>query len=420
MSKKTYQTPTGMHDVLPFDQAYFKRINEAIEKVAGFYGFEKIDTPILEDAELFIRSVGEGTDIVEKEMYVLKTKGRDILALRPEGTAGIVRAYIQHGLQTIPQPVKFWYFGPFFRYEKPQQGRFRQFWQFGIETLGEKNPVIDAQIILASYNILEELGLKNLIVDINSVGCIECRKEYKKALSIFLRNRKNKLCGDCKKRMKTNILRVLDCKNEKCQQVLEETPQILEYLCPDCHKDLKEVLEYLDELKLPYNLNPFLVRGLDYYNKTVFEIKTKESDSLAGGGRYDILGKILRGEDIPAVGTGFGVERIIALMKKNKIRVREQSQTKVFLAQIGSLAKKKSICLLEEFRKNKIAIAESLGKDSLKSQLTKADKLGIKLVLMLGQKEAVSDTVILRDMATGKQSVVKYENIIKEVKKRIK
>ena len=233
MTKIRYQTVTGMHDVFGKEQAFYDKVEDTAKKIAEFYAFQKITTPILEDQELFIRSVGESTDIVEKEMFTLKTKGKDLLVLRPEGTAPVFRAYLENGMQSLSQPVKLWYYGPFFRYERPQAGRYRQFWQIGFEFLGDASPVLDAETILIAHNLLGDLGFKKTVVSINSIGCEECRKDYKKALSSFLRNKKNLICGDCKRRAEKNILRVLDCKNPKCQQILSEAHKLL-IICEDC------------------------------------------------------------------------------------------------------------------------------------------------------------------------------------------
>ncbi|PIR02367.1 MAG: histidine--tRNA ligase [Candidatus Nealsonbacteria bacterium CG_4_9_14_3_um_filter_35_11] len=426
MEKPKFRTPSGMHDILPQEQVFYQKIYQAAEKIFNFYNFEKIDTPILEEAEIFSKGIGESTDIVEKEMYTLRTKGRDFLALRPEGTAPVVRAYIQHGFRTLSQPVKLWYFGPYFRYERPQAGRSRQFWQFGIEVLGEKSPVIDAQVILILFDVLEELGFENLILKINSIGDENCRPYYKKALLSFLRPQRTSLCSDCQNRLKVNPLRILDCKQEKCREIISGAPQIINYLCEECHRHFKEVLEFLDELKLPYILDPYLVRGLDYYTKTVFEIgiEPKEGESqvgsLAGGGRYDKLVKLLGGVDTPACGWAAGMERIIELMKLKKKKIFSPACPQVFLAQIGSLAKRKSLKILEEFRKEKIKIAESLAKDSLNAQLNRADRLGIKYVLILGQREAIEDKIIIRDMESGQQVTIKQNKLLKEIKKRLR
>jgi len=324
MAKKPkFQAPTGMHDILPEEQRYFQKIETVCEDIAKFYGFQRIETPILEETELFSRGIGSATDIVGKQMFTLRTKGGDYLTLRPEGTAPVVRAYIEKGMQNLPQPVKLWYFGPFFRYEHPQLGRFRQFWNFGFEALGEENSVLDAQIIQIFYNILRELKLKNLIVEVNSIGDNQCRPYYKKLLASYFRSREAALCLDCRRRLRENPLRILDCKEEKCQPIKAQAPQILDHLCENCHQHFKEVLEFLDELELPYRLNPYLVRGLDYYTKTVFEMVAEDKFSssasaasrvmdessedktlgtLAAGGRYDTLVKLLGGREAPAVG----------------------------------------------------------------------------------------------------------------------
>ena len=426
MTKIKYQTVTGMHDVFGREQLLYDKVKEAAQKIADFYAFQRINTPILEDQDLFIRSVGESTDIVEKEMFSLKTKGKDLLVLRPEGTAPVFRSYLENGMQSLPQPVKLWYYGPFFRYERPQAGRYRQFWQIGFEFIGDGSAVLDAETIVIAYNLLGELGFKKTIVSINSIGCEECRKDYKKALSSFLRSKKDSICSDCKRRAEKNILRVLDCKNPKCQQVLSEAPQILDYLCPECKNHFKQVLEFLEEVQVPYKLNPFLVRGLDYYSKTVFEISFEGSPeeeaigSILGGGRYDFLGKALKTDIVPAVGFSMGVERVIALMKAKEIEFNPKKKEGIFIVQVGDLAKRKAFKIIQDFRAAKINLFEAISKDSMKLQLTKANKLGINTVLIIGQQEALNNTVIIKDMTTGKQSIVKQENIVKEVKKRIK
>jgi histidyl-tRNA synthetase len=426
MSKIRFQSPSGMHDILPQDQVYFQKIYRTIEKVFDFYSFEKIDTPILESADLFNRTIGINTDIVEKEMYILRTKeGKDALALRPEGTAPIMRAYIEHGFNTYPQPVKLWYHGPFFRHERPQAGRYRQFWQFGCEILGEKEAVVDAQTILIMYNILTDLGINDASVRINSIGDENCRGEYRKALIKFLKSKKGAFCRDCVRRSKTNPLRVLDCKNEKCRELMTEAPQIIDYLCEDCKTHLKEVLEYLEELKIPFTLDPFLVRGLDYYTRTVFEIEAPIGEGegegvLAGGGRYDILSKVLGKTNVPSCGAAAGIERIVSVMRTKRAEGVYSSLPKVFISQIGPLAKKKGLVVFEELRKAGIKATESFSKDSLKIQLSRANKLNINTVIIVGQREALRDMVIIRDMETGKQSEVSIKEMVKEVKARLK
>jgi histidyl-tRNA synthetase len=428
MAKLKFQAPTGMHDILSEDQRYFQKIQEAVSKIADFYGFEKIETPILEDAELFCKGVGQATEIVDRQMFTLRTKGGDFLALRPEGTSPVSRAFIENGFMNLPQPVKLWYFGPFFRYEHPQAGRFREFWQFGFENFGEQNAVIDAQTIQIFYNILQELKIKNLVVEVNSIGDSQCRPYYKKLLANYFRSREQSLCADCRRRLKENPLRILDCKEEKCHQVISQAPQIIDHLCEGCHKHFKEVLEFLDEIQVPYRLNPYLVRGLDYYTKTVFEIFPEVKDdataprpsALGGGGRYDALVKMLGGKDTPAIGAACGVERIVELMKARALKPAKEFEFQIFLAQLGFLAKRKSLKLIEEFRKEGITVAESLGRDSLKAQLARANKFNVKYTLILGQQEALNDSVIIRDMKEGKQDTVKLDKAVDEMAKRLK
>ena len=420
-----------MHDILPENQVYFQKFYAVAKDVAEFYGFRRIDTPIVEDAELYEKGTGIATDIVEKQMYLLKTRGGDTLALRPEFTPGMARAYLQHGMINLPQPVKLYTSGPLFRYERSQAGRFRQFHQFDAEVFGEISPAQDAQIIQLFTVILQELKIGHVLVEINSVGDSQCRPYYKKLLVNFLRSRQQQLCADCRRRVRENPLRTLDCKEEKCQRVRSLAPQILDHLCEECKKHFRQVLEFLDEADIPYHLDPYLVRGLDYYTKTVFEIfserqiKQQEGDqevitrdALVGGGRYDTLVKLYGNKDVPAVGAAAGTERIVSFLKEQQLAVSKNP--KVFLAQLGDLPKKKSLKLLEEFRKAKIQIAESLGRDSLKVQMSRADKLGVRFTLILGQREALDNTIVIRRMDNGTQETVKFDKTIEEIKKRLK
>ncbi len=326
--------------------------------------------------------------------------------------------------------MAFW---SIFRYERPQAGRFREFNQFGFESIGQGKPIIDVQIIQIFFNILKELGFKDLTIEINTIGCPECRSDYRRKLIRYLKSNQSSLCPDCRRRLKENPLRVLDCKNEKCQEVIKSAPQMIEHLCKDCHSHFKNVLEFLEELELPYSLNPYLVRGLDYYTRTVFEIfpnlseKGKESlglegkrIALAGGGRYDGLVKLLGGKETPACGGAAGVERIVSLMKIMGKKIPARKQPQIFLAQVGELSKRKALRIFEDLRKNNIKVAEAFYKDSLVEQLEIADKLGMKFVLILGQKEAIDNEIIIRDMDTGKQKIIPFKKIIKHVKKIIK
>lgn len=413
-----------MHDILGEEQEYFQKIHDAVKEVVNFYHFKKIITPILEETELFVKGTGAFTDIVEKEMFSLRTKGGDNLSLRPEGTPGVVRAYIEHGMRNLPQPVKFWYFGPCFRYERPQAGRYRQFHHAGLEVIGEKSSVVDVQIIQIFYGIIQKLKFKNLLIEINSLGDLNCRPNYRRLLVRYLKSRENLLCPDCKRRLKANPLRILDCKEAKCQEVVSGAPQMVDHLCNECKSHFKEVLEFLDEVGIPYYLNPYLVRGLDYYTRTVFEIveegENKSQGTLIAGGRYDNLVKLLGGKDTPACGGAMGVERVINAMKNRGVALSQSANPEVYLAQLGVLAKRKSLKLLEDFRIAKIPVSESFSKDSLSVQLGIASRMGVKYALVFGQKEALEDSIIIRDMKTGKQNTVKITEVAKELKKGLR
>lgn len=429
-SKKipAFQTPKGMRDLLPVDAPYWEKARESAADIGDFYGFGHIETPILENSDLFIRGVGLGTDIVEKEMFTLKTKGGDSLALRPESTASIIRSFIENGMSRLPQPVKLWYFGPQFRHENPQSGRFRQFYQTGFEIVGgESDPIYDAQVIIASVRFLEAMKIKNPTIQINSIGCRSCRALYRKKLLEFYRKeiaagkKKGKtICKDCERRMDTSVLRLLDCKEESCEEIRSRAPSILDSLDSPCRTHFKGVLELLDEIGLSYMLNPYLVRGLDYYNRTVFEFFTEgENIALGGGGRYDYLAEMVGGRPTPAVGAAMGVDRIIGILKSKEINFDGRKKDKVFVVHVGDMAKKKAFALMEEFRKANVRAMEALGKDSLQAQMKVADKEEAPLALIIGQKEVYEGVVIIRDMKTGVQENVPIGKIVDEVKKRL-
>ncbi len=428
MPRKTkYQTISGVHDILPEEQPYYHKIRATAERFADFYGYGRIDTPVFEREELFTRGVGQSTDVVQKQMYTFTTKGDDELALRPEATAGIARAYLEHGMQSRPQPVKLWTMGPFYRYERPQAGRYRQFHQVNFEALGDKSPAIDAQLILIFKRLLEALNITNIEVEINSLGDSNCRPQYKEELVAYLKEHRNALCEDCTRRVKDNPLRVLDCKEEKCQRVANQAPQLVDHLCKECKQHFTDVLEFLDEMDIPYNLNPYLVRGLDYYTKTVFEVFSKEDtgtderNALGGGGRYDALLSTISNKDVPGCGFAVGIERAIEEAKTHGKKVLpEERPPEVFLVQLGKLAKQRSLNLLEEFRKAQIPVAASLGKDSLRPQLREADKMGVKYTLIYGQKEAMEGEIAVRDMESGDQEEVALDKVVQHIKKQLK
>ena len=414
----------GMKDILPGEQPYWGQLRRVIARIAHEYGFQRIDTPVLEYANLFNRSIGKGTDIVDKEMYTFSTKGGDKVALRPEFTAGIARAYIQHGMNVLPKPVKLFSTGPIYRYDRPQEGRYREHWQANFDIFGEQDSILDAQIIQIAHRTVTSLGIKNIQFQINSIGCPQCRKEYQDLLVAYLESKKQKLCLNCKKRLETNPLRVLDCKEDKCMQVAANAPQSIDHLCEQCHVHFKSLLEYLDELDLPYVINPRLVRGLSYYSKTVFEIWSGDEEgkkhSLGGGGRYDHLIESIGGEHTPSIGFGLGLDRLVMEMKRVKAKTYIEPKPKVFLAQLGDLAKKKSLQIFTELQKNGILVAESFGRGSLKSQLRVADKLGVEVTIIIGQKEALDETAIVKDMVSGTQETVVKMKLVNAVKKILK
>ncbi|MDF1498020.1 MAG: histidine--tRNA ligase [Patescibacteria group bacterium] len=422
--KVPVQAVRGMNDILPPEQFIWDYILEKARKLCNDFGFGRIETPILEHTELFYRGVGQITDIVEKEMYTFETQGKDAVSLRPEGTAGVARAYIENGMSKWSQPVKLFYEGPMFRYEKPQAGRYRQHHQFGAEIFGDECSAVDAQIIYLAWKIFQKIGIKNTTIQVNSIGCSECRPVYKKLLVDYYEMKINKLCLDCKRRLSENPLRLLDCKEEKCMQVASSAPQIIDHLCEGCHDHFKNVLEFLDELEISYVLNSSLVRGLDYYTKTVFEIWEDGVEgaqtSLGGGGRYNDLIRTLGGEDTPAVGFSFGIERAVERLLSSGFHLEQKIRKDVFLVQLGNMARKKILRLFDKLIDSNIVAGESLGRGSIKSQLRMANRYNSKLALIIGQKEALDDTVIIRDMESGMQEVVTMECIVQEVKKRLK
>ena len=418
------QALRGMRDILPDEQPYWERVRKVLTHASQEYGFQRIDLPTVEYAHLYLRTVGEGTDIVDKEIYLFNTRGGDRVALRPEMTAGLCRAYIEHGMGVLPKPIKLFSTGPVFRYDRPQEGRYREHWQANFDMFGESDPILDAQTIQLAHRVVQSLGLKNIEFQVNSIGTPESRKEYEKALARYLESQKHKLCQNCRDRLMANPLRILDCKEDKCIQLTAHAPQSLDYLDQESREHFKRLLEYLDELELPYSINTRLVRGLDYYTRTVFEIRSTDKDgknySLGGGGRYDRLIETLGGETTPAIGFALGLDRIVLEMKRTQVKPYQEPKAKVFLAQLGDMAKKKSLRLFSELEKNGILIAESFGRGSLKSQLRVANRLGVEVTIIIGQKEALDETAIVKDMVSGTQETVTQIKLVDAVKKILK
>src|SRR3989344_2128554 len=416
-------SPKGMRDLMNEEYYNFQGFFEKAQEVAVYYGFKPIDTPILEHEEVFTRSIGEGTDIIDREMYTLKTRGGDHLALRPEHTASLMRAYVEHGMQTMPQPVMFYQYGPAFRHDKPQRGRYRQFWQFDLDSLGSEKSIMDVLVIKVGMSILEEAGALNLSIDINSIGDKECRNGYIRELTNYYKKYINILPEIDRKRLKTNPLRILDSKEEKTKEINENAPDAVSFLCPSCKKHFKEVLEYLEEMGIDYNINKNLVRGLSYYTRTVFEVIEHSGAedgaplTLAGGGRYDYLARQIGGKkDVPAVGFSMGVDRIVESAWYKKLSPRILKKPKIYFIQLGSEAKLKSLNVIDILRKAHIPITQSLSKDSLGSQLAIAEKLAIPYSLIFGMKEALDNSVIVRDMLSRSQDTVKLNKLLEYLK----
>ncbi len=423
--KESPQSLKGMYDILDDQYYIYQGLFEKAQEVALYYGFKPIETPVLEREEVFVSAIGEGTDVVDKEMYSFRSKGGERLSLRPEYTASVMRAYLEHGMQTLPQPVMLYSYGPVFRHENPQKGRLRQFRQFNLEILGTSKSIADALVIRTLTTILEEYGFKDLIVDINSMGDKETRPTFIRELTTYYKKHLESLCKDCHERIKTNPLRLLDCKQACCQPFKENAPSSLSFLSNDARTHFKEVLQYLEEMGIQYRINNSLVRGLDYYSRTVFEVikidvdengKEKEI-TITGGGRYDYLSKMMGSKkDIPSVGTGLGMERIMMFPECKKLLPRIIKAPKVYFIQLGFEAKLKSLCIMETLRKNKIPVYQTLSKDSLSAQLAQAEKMEIPYCIIFGQKEAMDNTVIVRNMSVHSQDTVKIDALSDYIK----
>ena len=418
-----YQTAKGVHDILPKDHEYYTFIKKVVRHRCRQAGFRRISTPVFEFTDVFKRSIGDTTDIVSKEMYTFEDRKGRSLTLRPEGTAGVVRSYIQHGMNGWPQPVELYYIENFFRYDRPQKGRYRQFWQFGFEIIGESDPALDAQIIHLAHKILSDLGIAQLFsLQLNSIGSGEDRLNFAQALKDFYFGKERSLCANCKHRLDDNPLRLLDCKEEDCIILAQIAPKMSDYLSEDSKQYHDELKEYLGELSIEYNENPSLVRGLDYYTKTVFEFWDKTEgaqNAIGGGGRYDGLMELMGGQPTPSCGFAAGIERIIANMKREKIRVPQKDDLHVFVAQLGKEAKKRCLPLIADLRDNGIRTMGALGKGAIKTQLRLADKFKVPYTVIIGITEVREKTAIIRDMKIGTQKTVPMNKVVAEIIKRI-
>lgn len=424
--QNSLQKVKGFRDIL--GQEYFRQKGaiEKCEDVALYYGFSPLEIPMVEFTDIYERGVGEETDVVKKELFSMTTKGGDKISLRPEFTAGVMRAYIENGWGSMPQPVMIYNYGPVFRHDKPQKGRFRQFMQFNVEMLGTDKAIADAMVIKTSVAMLEEIGLENVVVQINSIGDKESRKKFVKDLTNYYRKFANKMSAEDRQRLKDSPLRLLDSKDEYIKEINRDAPRPMNSLNPESKKHFKEVLEYLEGTGVNYNLNHHLVRGLDYYTHTVFEFEqtiieedgTEKKLSIGGGGRYDYLGKIMGSKkDVPAVGVALGIDRILLMPGTEHVQSKIQKKPKIFFVQIGLEAKLHSLSIVEMLRKARIPMAQSLSKDSLGVQLGMAERLEVPYVLIFGQKEAMDNVVIVRDMKSHSQETIAIDKVVDYIKK---
>ena len=417
-----YQAPRGTQDILPADRPYWRYVTEEMHTVAALFGFSQIDTPIFEETGLYVRGVGEGTDIVDKEMYSFQDKGGTEITLRPEWTAGVMRAYIEHGMHVWPQPVKLYSMGPIFRYERPQAGRFRQHHQFNVEVLGEIDPAVDLEVMSVAWTLLTRLGYRGLSFQLNSTGCPQCRPAYRRALVDYFRAYEDRLNEVDRRRLTINPLRLLDSKEEAAQPLLDAAPHSADYLCEECATHLTSLRSYLDALNMPHSINFRLVRGLDYYTKTVFEVWAEgigAQAAVCGGGRYDKLIEELGGPPTPGIGFGMGIERVIASLKQQEVQPPPLPAPRVQVSPLGEEARVAAIKLVRQLREAGIGALLAFGNRSLKSQLKGADKAHIEYALILGEQELAQGTILVREMATSQQTPVNRGEILNWLRARL-
>jgi histidyl-tRNA synthetase len=417
-----YQSVTGTRDVLPEEQPYWRFIEKKIYEITSLFGYKRVDPPIFEETRLFIRGVGETTDIVEKEMYTFSDKGDTLLTLRPEFTAGFIRLYLQNGMHMLPKPVKLFSMGPIFRFERPQAGRFRQHTQFNVEAFGEQDPAMDVEVMSIAWQLYAELGFQGLRFQLNSTGCPKCRPAYIETLKTFYASRLNEVCEDCKRRLDRNALRLLDCKVDGCRPVIASAPVISQHLCQECHDHFQQLCGYLDQLGRPYTINHKLVRGLDYYSKTVFEVWAQgigAQNAMCGGGRYDGLIEQLGGDPTPGIGFGSGIERIIMSMKEQGLEPEALSEPRVLVLYFGDKAKTKAVDLVFKLRHEKIPAVMSFGEKSFKAQMRDANRMNAICVLILGDSELEKGVVAVKDLRQGDQVEVADADIIKMIKSKL-
>lgn len=407
----------GTEDVLPKDSYRWQFVEDVMRKESASYGFKEIRTPVFEHTELFARGVGQTTDVVQKEMYTFDTKGGESVTLRPEGTAGAARAVLEHGLVNDSLPIKASYFVSCYRYEKPQAGRLREFHQFGLECYGTQSPVADAELICAAQSIFDRLDIKQLRLEINSIGCPTCRAEYHKALKEYFYGYKDELCETCNSRLEKNPMRILDCKSPVCSKIAQGAPKITDYLCDECKEHFASVQKYLDAAGVEYTVNPTIVRGLDYYTKTVFEFVTDfigAQGTVCGGGRYDGLIEELGGKHLPSLGFAMGIERLLMLMDKQGIEIPKPSTCDLYVAVMGESASLKSFEIIKAVRYcGLIAETDIVGR-GLRAQMKYADKIGAKFSMVLGDNEIEQGKAVIKNMSSGEQTEIVLDDTFAE------
>ena len=417
------KAPRGTKDITPKDVYKWHYIEKKFREICALYGYEEIRTPIFEHTEVFARSVGDTTDVVQKEMYTFADRGDRQLSLKPEGTAGVIRSFIENKMYADTQPTKLYYITPCFRYERPQAGRQRQFHQFGIEVLGSDGPSVDAEVISLAVQFFNEMGLNNLSVNINSVGCPTCREEYNRKLKEYLDQKVDVLCETCLERKDKNPMRVIDCKNPHCKENLQDIPFMIDHLCEDCKDHFDKLQTYLKEMDINYVVDKTIVRGLDYYKKTAFEIISNDIGSqstVCGGGRYDGLVEMLGGpKGISGIGFALGAERLLLTLENNNIEIENPKSTDIYIATIGDAAKTKSFKLIKDLRSNHISADNDHLDKSLKAQFKYSDKLNAKYTVVIGDDELANDTATLKNMKTSEQTTIKLSELVDELKKRL-
>ena len=415
--------PRGTNDFLPGETEKWQYIEERMRAICKSFGFKEIRTPIFEHTELFLRSVGDTSDIVEKEMYSFEDKAFRHLTLRPENTAGVVRAFIENRLYAEPQPTKLYYIGPMFRYDQPQAGRYRQFNQFGVEVMGSNDPSVDAEVITLAAELFKSLGLNGLTVKINTVGCKDCRPEHARKLKEYFGAYKDELCPTCQSRLERNPLRILDCKEEKCRNIAKGAPTTIESACDNCKDHFAKVKEYLDLAGIPYEVDTNLVRGLDYYTQTAFEIVVNTigsaQNAVCGGGRYNGLLEQCGGTDMPGIGFAVGMERLLLTMKEQGISLSLEENPSVYIASLGEKAQDAAFDLALKLRRKGIYVEKDYLNRSLKAQMKGADRMKVKYVVMIGDDELAKNKLVVRAMADGSQEEVAMEEIVQYLEGRL-